>query len=162
MDLHNPPFYDQARASPTFKVGFNQLFTTLLGLILTRITKIMMGIFAPDGYGRSLEDIFDMKMPAFADDDDAGAISVEKRHLVSPELMAYLTWLIYTSAFKERLADARGATHIQFDLKWTETLPASKTCTARSCLMRCRFGLKVSRQARSVALVCWQRVLEFQ
>ena len=125
-------------------------------LILTRLTK--MGLFAPVSVS-TIKDVFDMKMPAFADDDDAGAISVEKRHLVSPELMAYLTWLIYTSAFKERLADARGATHIQFDLKWTETLPASKTCTVSSCSRHWRFGMTCSLQPRSVAVVCWEWVL---
>ena len=44
---------------------------------------------------------------------------------MSPKLMAYLKWLIYTAAFKEPLADARGTTHMQFYLKWTETF-ASK------------------------------------
>ena len=108
--MSSPPFYDPARAPPTFKL----LFAELWNLIFTSITK--MGIFAPDGCGpcgRNLKDIFDMKMPAFADDADAGAISVEERHLVSPVLMAYsdLKWLIYTAAFKEPLADARGATY---------------------------------------------------
>ena len=112
-------------------------------------------IFAPDGCGSSLNDTFEMKMPAFADDDDAVAISVEERHLVSPKLMAraFLKWLIYTAAFKEPVSDARGLAEEQRICNSTSCgrrpLPASKTCTARSCSMRWRFVMKVSRQAGS-------------
>ena len=61
-DLRNPPFYDPGRTSPTF----NMLFAALWDLILPRITK--MGIFAPEA-GSSIKDVFNMKMPACADDD---------------------------------------------------------------------------------------------
>ena len=77
-DLRNPQFYDKGRASPTF----NQLFAALWDLLLTSITK--MGIFAPEACGRSLEDVFNMKMPAFAADDDASAEISGGRHLLSP------------------------------------------------------------------------------
>ena len=62
--LRNPPFYNKGRASPTF----NQLLTALwdLRVILTRITKMRIMIFAPEACGRSLEDVFN-------DDDDASA-----------------------------------------------------------------------------------------
>ena len=62
-----------------------------------------MGIFAPEACGRSLEDVFNMKMPAFADDEDAFTKISGERHLVSPEIIAYVKWLIYTAAFKEPL-----------------------------------------------------------
>ena len=78
-----------------------------------------MGIFAPEACGRSPKEIFDRKRSAFADDDDACVISVVEPLLVSPKLMAYFKWLIYTAAFKEPLADARGAKHVQFHFEWT-------------------------------------------
>ena len=65
-DLRKLPFYDQGRTSPTF----NLLFASLWDLILPSITK--MGIFAPEP-GRSIEDVCNVKMPAFADDEDAVA-----------------------------------------------------------------------------------------
>ena len=71
-DLRNPPFYDPTRASSTC----NLLFAALWNLVLTSITK--MGMLAPDGVSRCLKDIFDMKMPAFPDDDDGGAIAGEE------------------------------------------------------------------------------------
>ena len=64
--LRNQPFYDPGRASPTF----NLLFATLWDLIIPHITK--RGIFAPEA-GHSIEDVFNMKMPAFADEEDAFA-----------------------------------------------------------------------------------------
>ena len=102
-----------------------------------------------------------MKMPAFSDGYDAGAISVEERH-ISHELMAYLNWLIYSAAFKESLAVALGATHIQFYLKWTVTFASKEDVYSKKLSMRRRFGMTVSRQVKSVAVVCWQQVLEFQ
>ena len=48
-----------------------------------------MGIFAP-GAGLSIEDVFNMKMPAFADDEDAFAEISGERHLVSPKIIAYV------------------------------------------------------------------------
>ena len=83
--LRNPPFYDPERASPTFK----QLFAALWDLILTCIPK--MGIFAPEACCSSLKDIFDMKMPAFALNDDAGVIFVEELLLLSPSSLAWPT-----------------------------------------------------------------------
>ena len=77
-DLHNQPFYDPTRASSSF----NLLFAAIWGLILTRITK--MGILAPDGVNRNLKDIFDMKMPAFSDDDDGCAIPGAERQCRKP------------------------------------------------------------------------------
>ena len=114
-DLRNPPFYDPERASPTF----NQLFAALWDLILTRTTK--MGIFAPEASGSSLKDVFDMKMPAFACNDDDASVISEERYLVSPKFIAYLKWLIYTAAFKKPLGDPRGAEHVQFYHDWTRT-----------------------------------------
>ena len=73
-----------------------------------------MGMLAPDGVSRCLKDIFDMKMSAFSDNDDGSAIPGAERHVVSPELMAYLKFLIYTAAFKDPLADKRGAEHVQY------------------------------------------------
>ena len=83
-----------------------------------------MGILAPYGVNSNLKDIFDMKMPAFSDDDDGSAIPGAERHVVSPELMAYLKFLIYTAAFKDPLADKRGAEHVQYYLRWTLTFAA--------------------------------------
>ena len=60
-----------------------------------------MGIFAPEGSGSSPKDVFDTEMPAFAGDHDDASVISEERHLVSPEIIAYLKWLIYTAAFKE-------------------------------------------------------------
>ena len=65
-NLRNRPFYDRGRTSP----AFNLLFAALWDLILPRITK--MGIFAPEA-GSSIEDVFNMKAPALADDEDAVA-----------------------------------------------------------------------------------------
>ena len=53
--------------------------------------------------GHRIEDAFNMKMPAFADDEDAFTKISGERHLVSPEIIAYVKWLIYTAAFKEPL-----------------------------------------------------------
>lgn len=109
------------RASPTF----NQLFAALWDIVLTRITKL--GLFGPDPCNRSVEDVFNMKMPAFADeDDDASAAFSGERHLVSPEIIAYLKWLIYTAAFKEPFGDKRGAEHVKFYLDWKRTISAKE------------------------------------
>ena len=118
-NLRNPPPYDPGRTSPTF----NLLFAALWDLILPDITK--MGIFAPEA-GRSIEDVFNMKMPAFADDEDAVAEISGERHLVSPEIIAFVKWLIYTAAFKEQLGEQRGATHLQFYLDWKRTVAAKE------------------------------------
>ena len=65
----------------------------------------------PQGY-------FDAKMPAVANDDTDTAANATERHLVSPENIAYLKWLMYSAAFtgKEPFAELRGATHLQFFL----------------------------------------------
>ena len=73
-----------------------------------------MGIFAPEASGSSLKDVFDMKMPAFACNDDDASVISEERYLVSPKFIAYLKWLINT-------ANPRGAKHVQFYLNWTLT-----------------------------------------
>jgi hypothetical protein len=112
-DLSKPPFYNKAQASPVINV----LFAALWDLILCRITK--MSYLAPS-QGRSLKDIFDDKIPAISgvDADDANAT---EKHLVSPELMAYLKWLIYTAPFKDPFAQPRGNQHTQFYFDWVAT-----------------------------------------
>ena len=67
-----------------------------------------------------------MKMPAFADDEDAVAEISGERHLVSPEIIAFVKWLIYTAAFKEPLGEQRGAAHLQFYLDWKRTIAAKE------------------------------------
>jgi len=112
-DLSRPPFYDKTQASPVINV----LFAALWDLILCRITK--MSYLAPSA-GRGIKDIFDEKIPAISgvDADDANAT---EKHLVSPELMAYLKWLIYTAPFKDPFAQPRGAHHTEFYLDWVST-----------------------------------------
>jgi hypothetical protein len=112
-DLRKPPFYDKTRPSPTF----NLLFAALWDLILCSMTK--MSNFAPTG-GRSLHDIFDQKIPAVegAEEDD---VNIKEKNLVSPELIAYLKWLIYTAPFKDPFAEPRGSLHIQFYVNWVRT-----------------------------------------
>ena len=59
--------------------------------------------------------------------------AVEK-HIVSPELIAYLKWLIYTAPFKDPFSEPRGAIHRQFYLEWLDAF-ASKEDTFRKRLM---------------------------
>ena len=73
-----------------------------------------MGIFPPEESSSSLKDVFDTKMPAFPGDDDDASVISEEQHLISPEIIACLKWLIFTAAFKESLGDPREAKHVQF------------------------------------------------
>ena len=52
-----------------------------------------------------------------------------KKHnltFVSPELVAYLKWLIYTYAFKDPFAEPRGAIQTQFYISWVDTFASNE------------------------------------
>ena len=117
-DLNQPPFYNKAQASPVIIV----IFAGLWDLILCRITK--MSYLAPSA-GSSIKDISEEKIPAISrvDADDANAT---EKHLVRPELMAYLKWLIYTAPFKDPFAQPRGARHTEFYVDWVSTFAAKE------------------------------------
>ena len=115
-DLTRPPFYDKDQASPVNNV----LFAALWDLILCSINK--MSYLAPSA-GLSIKDIFDEKIPAISGV-DAGDANATEKHLVSPELMAYLKWLIYTAPFKDPFAQPRGADHTRFYSDWNYTFGA--------------------------------------
>ena len=76
------------------------------GVILWRITKI--STFAPDA-SCSPKDIFDEKIPAVNGCTDTateeGDVNAAEKHIVNPELIAYLKWLIYTAPFKDPFAE---------------------------------------------------------
>ena len=93
---HKAPVNDDPRLAPYYtdhdqSPGFDQLFAAMYDLILCRIPK--MGLIAPNP-GRSIADIFEEKIPNYSD------IAWEERHLVGPELTAYLQWLIYSAPFQ--------------------------------------------------------------
>ena len=76
-----------------------------------------------------------MKMPAFADeDDDASTAFSGEGHLVSPEIIAYLKWLIYTAVFKEPLGEKRGAEHVKFYLDWKRIISAKEDVFCKKLL----------------------------
>ena len=86
------PGEDDLRASPYFTKHadpppFNRLFAALYDLIFTKMTN--MGYLIPSP-SRTLKEIFKEK------------IHGTEKYLVSSELIAYLKWLIYVAAFKDR------------------------------------------------------------
>ena len=82
-DVRVSPYFTVQRSSP----NFNKLFAALYDVIFSKLTK--MGRLIP-GAGRTLKDIFKEKIPG------------TERHLISEELIAYLSWLIYVAAFKNK------------------------------------------------------------
>ena len=92
-----------------------------------------MSTFAPDS-NCNLTDIFDERIPKVdsrcTNEDDVNA---KEKCIVSPELIAYLKWLIYTAAFKDPFAEQQGAIHRQFYLDWVDTF-ASKEDSFRQRL----------------------------
>ena len=113
-NLREGTFHRKTQASPVF----NQLFTSLWDRVLCSITK--MSTFASD-ICRTLTDIFNDVIPAI-DCADQADVNTEEKHIVSPNLIAYLKWLIYTVAFKDPFAEPLGAIHTQFYLSWVDTL----------------------------------------
>jgi len=82
-DLRTSPYFAQHVNSPPF----NWLFAALYDLIFTKMTN--MGYLIPSP-SRTLKEIFKEK------------IHGTEKYLVSSELIAYLKWLIYVAAFKDR------------------------------------------------------------
>ena len=67
-----------------------------------------MSTFASDAsrtLNLSLKGIFDEKIPAVDGCTEKGDVNAEEKHIVSPELIAYLKWLIYTAPFKDPFAE---------------------------------------------------------
>ena len=68
--------------------------------------------------------------------------------------MAYLKLLIYTAAFKDPLADKRGAEHVQYYLKWTRTFAANENAYSKQLLQAVEFWYDMfpptKRRARSL------------
>ena len=75
--------------------NFNWLLAALYDLIFGKLTN--MGHVIPSR-DRTLRQIFTEKVPG------------TDRHLISPELIAYLKWLIYVSAYEDRSTVA----HVEF------------------------------------------------
>ena len=67
-----------------------------------------------------------MKMPAFTDDEDCFTEISGEQHLVSPMIISYVKWLIYTAVFREPLREQQGAAHLQFYLDWKRTIAAKE------------------------------------
>ena len=116
---HSAPVTDDPRRAPDYVENgaspvFNQLFAALYDLILCRIPK--MGILAPDS-GRSITDIFEEKMPDY---ENIG----NERYLVSPELIAYLQWLIYSAPFKSPDQGPRAEEHKRYYDTWAASFKA--------------------------------------
>ena len=82
-DLRTSPYFAQHADSPPF----NRLFAALYDLIFSKMTN--MGYLIPNP-SRTLKEIFKEK------------IYGTQKFLVSAELIAYLKWLIYVAAFKDR------------------------------------------------------------
>ena len=66
------------------------------------------------GPGRTLDSIFGQKIPKINPED---ALEREK-FVISPELIAYLKWLIYTAAFKDPSDGERAQSHADFFTQW--------------------------------------------
>ena len=81
--LRAAPYYTRTPDSPRF----NRLFATIYDIFFSNL--INLGRLIPST-GRSLKDIFKEKVPG------------TDKFLVSAELIAYLKWLIYVAAFKDR------------------------------------------------------------
>ena len=82
-NLRTRPYFQQHNDSP----NFNRLFAALYDVFFSKLTK--MGRLTP-GPGRPIADVF------------AEKINGTDKFLVSAETIAYLKWLIYVAAFKER------------------------------------------------------------
>ena len=93
-DLRASPYYTKRPNPPKF----NKLFAALYDLMLSKLTN--MGYLIPSPT-RTLKEIFQEKIPG------------TDKFLVSAELIAYLKWLIYVAAFKER----SGLNHEEFYAK---------------------------------------------
>ena len=106
-DLRASPYYTKRPNPPKF----NKLFAALYDLMLSKLTN--MGYLVPSPT-RTLKDIFQEKIPG------------TDKFLVSAELIAYLKWLIYVAAFKER----SGLNHEEFYAKEVAFLnhPNNKQC----------------------------------
>ena len=83
-NLRQRPFFTRTRESPPF----NLLFAGLYDLIFGSLTR--MGVLVPDG-SRTIRDIFLEKV-----------YGSDSHFLVSAETIAYLKWLIYIAAFKDK------------------------------------------------------------
>ena len=68
---------------------------------------------------------FQRKISAIDGCTDEDDVNAEEKCIVSPKLIAYLKWLIYTAAFKVPFAEQQGAIHRQFYLDSVDTF-ASK------------------------------------
>ena len=82
-NLRAAPYYTNHDDSP----NFNRLFAAIYDIFFTKLTN--MGRLIPSP-GRTIKDIFKEK------------IYGTDKYLVSAELIAYLKWLIYVAAFKDR------------------------------------------------------------
>jgi len=81
--LRAAPYYTRTPESPRF----NRLFAAIYDIFFSKLVNL--GRLIPTT-GRSLMDIFTEKVPG------------KDKFLVSAELIAYLKWLIYVAAFKDR------------------------------------------------------------
>ena len=82
-DLLARPYFTQHADSP----NFNRLFAALYDAFFSKLTKMAQLTPSP---GRTITDVFLEK------------IHGSDKYLVSAEIVAYLKWLIYIAAFKER------------------------------------------------------------
>ena len=82
-DLRAAPYFTRSDNSP----HFNRLFAAIYDIFFTKLTNL--GRLIPSS-GRTLKDIFMDK------------IHGTDKFLVSAELIAYLKWLIYVAALKDR------------------------------------------------------------
>ena len=60
------------------------------------------------------------------------------------------------------LGAARGAAHLQCYLDWKQTIAAKEDILRKRLLEALQIWYAKSLQARSVAVVCWQGVLQIQ
>ena len=68
--------------------------------------------------GRTIAEIFEEKIPNIGENDEGG------RYLVSPELIAYLQWLIYSAQYKAQDQGARGEEHKKYYNIWLVSFKA--------------------------------------
>ena len=76
-----------------------------------------MGLIAPNP-GRSIADVFEDTILNYGD--SAG----EERHVVGPELIEYLQWLIYSAQFKSPDQGACGDEHKKYYNTWVVSFKA--------------------------------------
>ena len=84
-------------------------------VILCSIPKLGLLTSTP---GRSIAEIFEEEIPNFGEND------WEERYLVSPELIAYLQWLIYSAQYKSQDHGARGDEHKKYFDTWIVSFKA--------------------------------------